>query len=173
MRKPHYAGRWLLFWGALALILSAGHELWTRYDTIKWTLDGLINLCAHEGIPLPRALSYFDPAMFLLMLYLLGLALLGLVSIAARNRPRAAYLLIPACFALGAACAPIQLTDLSALNMEAWFRLLPLGIIALGSLINLAQHHARRFKRREADDRSHGRNGANSRTAQLYRTRGA
>ncbi|MDL2205838.1 hypothetical protein LJC33_02865 [Eubacteriales bacterium OttesenSCG-928-N13] len=150
-KARRFSGRWLLFWGAIILLALSVRDLYVRIDTVSWAMKGLYNLCIHEGIPFARALTYFDNSMLMLISYLMLCTLLGLISLFARNRPGAGYLLIPMCLALGAwgVWGLHLVPNLLGLSMDG-LQLLPMAIIVLGCTINIVQslmrkrhHHSR------------------------------
>ncbi len=151
-----YSGRWLLFWGALILLVTSGYECYGRLDMLIWTVRGVYNLCRHEGIDFVRAWTYFEPGMFELVAHLAACAALGLLGLALRNKPRAGYL-----FLLGAAAIvgwgwwKLSLYDYRSLVQLKNLNLIPLLMMALGAVINLVQFYRRKSPR--AHDRETAR----------------
>ena len=146
MMKRRYAGRHLFTLGAILLLTWAGYELYARLDTIWWALSGLWRMCSNENIPFRRALSYFDPSMFRLVLFLFCCVVYALFCIALRNRPRGAYLIL----LLGVALAWFGLDYLGLLGSGRLelLKLIPLLMIAAGCLINLIQFYFGRYDER-------------------------
>lgn len=152
MQRQRYGGRTLILWGSLLLIFVSGYDFYTRFDTLWWALEGLYNLCVHEGIPFARALSYFDPSMAQRLALLLSAVLLGLFAFALRNRPRSGFVLIPASVGLGI-YAFFQRGFLP-IDLPGWAHALqwiPMAAIAAGFLVNLSQFYFRRRRAKKAE----------------------
>lgn len=151
MRRAKYAGRKALFWGGLLLLAWSGYEFWARLDTIKWAVQGVWNLSQGENIPFARAIGYFDPGMFSLMLFLLCCALLALMAVVFRNRPIFSVFAIPAVCALGwFYMTRVRVGDLSGISALDWaqdFKLIPMALIFIGALFNLLHHIVSRRQR--------------------------
>lgn len=154
MKKKHYAGRKLVFWGAVCLFLLSGYELYIRFDTVSWAIRGLINLCVHESIPFYRAISYFDGDMFVLLGELLAFMLLGIVAFSLRNRPRSGYFLILMSLLLAAYSSTNFV--LPGLNWTMWLKYIPALLICTGSIINIIHfHRALRHERQHYGRHAH------------------
>ncbi len=147
------AGRQLLFWGSLVLWVTAGYECYGRMDTLVWTVKGVYNLCRHEGVNFLRAWTYFEPGMFELVSYLCVCAVVGLLGVLLRNKARAGY------FFLGAVAAifcwgwlKLGLYDWRSMLQIRNLQLIPMAMIALGSVINMVQFY-RQYTHRRKDER--------------------
>lgn len=145
MQKRRYIGRRFLFWGGLALACWSGYELYARLDAMRGPLVMFWNLAVGEGIPVARAMQYVDWEILRVPAYLAGCALLGLAAMLLRNRPMAALLLMP----LGALVIwnDVDFTSPGLPAPQHLVKLIPVGLIVVGGLLNLcsrAFHAARR-----------------------------
>ncbi len=156
METLQAAGRRMLFWGALFLVIWAGYELSTRVDAMSRPLVMYYNMAVGEKIGLSAALKYVDWEILRVPGFLLGMILLGILALRSRRRPFMAYLLIPLCVA--AALYTVGARTLFSPDLWSMIKLLPLLLVALGSLLNLIFHHyLRQNRRRVAQDNRPGR----------------
>lgn len=168
MVKRRYAGRRLVFWGSLGLILASGFDFCIRFDMLWWTLSGLYNLCTAEGIPFFRALSYFDADMLRRLSLLFNTAGLGVFSLLLRNRPRAGFALIPLAIALGVYSFFQTGFILPAIpGVAHLLQWVPMAVIVVGCSINLGQFYAQRRKERLENENRPARQPGEFRRAPL------
>ena len=138
--SKQYAGRKLMFWGALALIALAGYECWARLDTLVWAAQGVMRMCIAERIPITRAVSYFDPKMFYLLAFLVLCVVVGLLAIVFRNKPAAGYVFLPLMLMISyVSFRSDGLLATDALKSIDPVKLVPMVAIVVGSIINLIQ----------------------------------
>ncbi|MDO4546936.1 MAG: hypothetical protein Q4D04_02440 [Clostridia bacterium] len=153
MEKRKYSGRQLILYGAVLLLVWAGYECYIRFEMLSQFLTGLINLCANEGVPFARAISYFPSSMFSIALYMLVLALFSVACVILRNRPMGDYVVLALTIAIAiTGGAWVGLFSLSVLNWAQSLKTVPLLMIAAGCVVNISQFHVSGIKKRRQDD---------------------
>lgn len=149
MEKRRYSGRYFLSLGAVALAIWAGYECWVRIDTIWWALKGVMDLCRAEGVPLARALGYFDVQMFYLTGFLLGCVIFSLITLLLRNRPLAGYAMLGLDGGLLWLGASLGLFGMDITSWMQSLKLFPLVLIGAGCIINLFHFYAARRRKKK------------------------
>lgn len=140
------AGRRMLFWGALLLIVWAGYELSTRLDAMSRPLTMYYQMAVGEKIGLSEALKYVDWEILRIPGFLLGCMALGLFAFLSRKKALLTLFVIPLCVL--AALFTVGAKTLFSPSLWSLIKLLPLLLIALGGSINLALYFIRRSRRR-------------------------
>ncbi len=157
MAAVREAGRRMLFWGALLLMAWAAYELSTRLDTLRLTTPTVMKMAADLHASLLDVLFKYGYINALkIPLFLLGCLVFGVIVLLFRNRPLAAYAFVPLCVLLVLISVDAKLF----FSKSLWelLKLIPLAVIALGSLIGLSFHYLikRRKKAAPADARPGG-----------------
>ncbi len=148
MEKLREAGKKMLFWGALALIIWAGYELSVRWDTLDKTTNTVLLMARDNRISLLDVLikyQYIDALRT--PFFLAACVIAGLIALLLRSRPLSAYALIPLCAAL--LWRQTEAKALFSANIWQMLKFLPLMLVILGSGINLAFYYYIK-KRRKA-----------------------
>ena len=141
------AGRRMLFWGALLLIAWAGYEFSTRLDAMNRPLAMYYQMAVGENVGLSAALKYVDWEILRIPGFLLGCMVLGFLAFLSRKKALLALIIIPLCVL--AALYTVGAKTLFSPDLWSLLKLLPLLLMALGGLINLALHFVRRSRRRK------------------------
>lgn len=143
------AGRRMLFWGALFLILWAAWELLIRIDAMIKPIRMFIRMAIGERIPLERVLNnYVDWSILEVPFFLLGCVVLGLLAFLNRKRALMGFALIP--LSVLAMYYSSGKTALLAPSFWQMLKLLPLLMVAAGSLIGLIFHFVIRARKKKA-----------------------
>ncbi|MHC1786083.1 MAG: hypothetical protein AB9880_03330 [Christensenellales bacterium] len=147
METLHQVGRRMLFWGALLLIMWAAYEFSTRVDAMSGPLVMYFNMAVGEKVGLAAALKYVDWQIFSAPAFLLGCVLLGLLALLSRGRSLLGFLVVPLCVlaVLYTAGAKVFFSP----DLWSLLKLLPLLLIALGSLVNLGLRFYLKKRRRQ------------------------
>jgi hypothetical protein len=139
------AGRRMLFWGALLLIVWAGYELSTRLDAMSRPLAMYYQMAVGEKIGLSAALKYVDWEILRVPGFLIGCIALGFFAFLGRRKALLALFLIPLCVLT--ALYTVGASTLFSPDLWSLIKLLPLLLITLGGLINLVLFFVRRSRR--------------------------
>lgn len=140
-RRPLF-GRHPLTLGALALLGLSGYELWIRVEDFwAWT-SGIRHLSQVRGTPFweDLAIVFEAPAMRALgykMLFLLLALIFALVCVICRNHAGGAPVLLALDIALTGCGAWLGLYSLRFTDWAQTLKLVPLGLIAAGCVINI------------------------------------
>ena len=145
METLQNAGRRMLFWGAMLLIVWAGYELSTRLDAMSRPLAMYYQMAVGEKIGLSAALKYVDWEILRVPGFLIGCMALGLFALLSRKNALLALFLIPLCVL--AALYTVGARTLLSPDLWSLIKLLPLLLITLGGSINLALFFIRRSRR--------------------------
>ncbi len=132
MEKRSVWGQKCLLWGALALIVHSVWALSLRLDAMYKPLKMFFDMAFGEHIPFSTAMGYFDWSILDVPLRLAASLVLGLMALLLRKRPGAAWFLMPASVLMG--FAGVSAMDLPVALPWNFVSLLPLGLVALGSL---------------------------------------
>ena len=151
-RRRPLTGRHGLTVGALALLGLSGYELWIRFEDFWAWFSGIRHLSAVRHTPFLEdlAIVFEAPEMRQLawkMAFLVLCCGFGLVCLLRRNRARGAWALLA--LALGLAGMGLWLGIYGISGWSQWIKLVPLGLIAAGSVTNRVQGSIRRRRRRE------------------------
>ena len=146
METLQNAGRRMLFWGALLLIVWAGYEFSTRVDAMSRPLAMYYQMAVGEKIGLDAALKYVDWEILRIPAFLLGCVLLGILALLSRRKALLSFLIIPLC--LLAALFTAGAKTLFSPDIWSMLKLLPVLLITLGGSVNLALYFIRRSRRR-------------------------
>lgn len=158
-RRRPLAGRHLLTFGALGLLGVSGYELWIRLEDFwAWT-KGVRHLSARRGTPFieDMMIIFEEPEMRQLgfkMLFLVITILFALVCLLRRSRARGGWLLLTLDAAVVGAGAWMGIYGFNPSNWAQMLKLLPLGMIAAGCIVNYI-HRGRIRKRIEARKARH------------------
>ena len=150
-RRPLH-GRHLLTLGALALLGLSGYELWIRLEDFwAWTA-GLRHLSEVRGTPFLQdlAIVFEAPEMRQLgfkMLFLLGAIIFAIICLFRRNRARGAWFLLLLDVALAVGGGLLGLYSLHPSDWAQVLKLVPLGLIAAGCIVNMIHRQALRRMR--------------------------
>lgn len=156
MERLQGVGRRMLFWGALSLLIWAAYELSTRLDAMSRPLMMYYNMAVGEKVGLSAALKYVDWEILRTPGFLLGMLVLGLLALRSRSRPWLGLVIVPLCVL--AAVYSVGARVLFSPTLWSLLKLLPLVLIAAGSLINiLFFRHLRANRRRVAEANQPGR----------------
>ena len=153
-RHPLF-GRHPLTLGAVALLGVSGYELWIRLEDFwAWTA-GIRHLSEVRGTPFIQDLGivFEAPEMRQLgfkLLFLLLAVIFSIVCVFRRNRSRGAWILLILDIALAAAGWRLGLYSYRPQDWAQTLKLLPLALIAVGCVTNIAQRAAMRRKLKEA-----------------------
>ena len=134
------AGRRLLFWGALILVLWAAYELFVRVDAMAIPLNMFFRMWVGEKVPFSRAVTYLDWRILKAPGLLALCILLGIIALTTRKRSKMGLLIIPLCILMGFMLVGER--GLVSPNIWQTLKLLPLIMMALGSLFSLIFHFA-------------------------------
>ncbi len=135
MERLSIAGKRMLFWGALSLMVWAAWELSIRIDAMSRPIMMYIRMAQGENIGFFKALKYVDWRILETPGFMLGMIVLGFLAFRSRRNPFWGFIIIPLCV-----LAALYTTGAKALfsgNLWQLIKLLPLVLIALGSLLNL------------------------------------
>lgn len=148
MEKLREAGKKMLFWGALALIIWAGYELSVRWDTLEKTTRTVRLMAGDLKASLYEVLfkyKYFDALKT--PIFLAACIIFGLLALLLRSRALSAYVMIP----LSGALIWQQAEAKALFSVSIWqmLKFIPLMLIILGSASNLLFHYYLK-KRRKA-----------------------
>jgi len=124
------AGRRLLFWGALILVLWAAYELFVRVDAMAIPLNMFFRMWVGEKVPFSRAVTYLDWRILKAPGLLALCILLGIIALTTRKRSKMGLLIIPLCILMGFLLVGER--GLLAPNIWQTLKLLPLIMMALG-----------------------------------------
>ena len=140
MHTLREAGKKMLFWGALALMIWAGYELSVRWDTLEKATNTVRLMAADLNASLFDVLfkyAYFEalktPA------FLAGCVIAGLLALLLRARPLSAIAIIPLCGVL--LWQQVEAKALFSVNVWQMLKFLPLLLVILGSAINLVFYY--------------------------------
>ena len=135
-KRRKYAGRRLIFWGALALAAWCGYELYVRLDAMLPPLKMFFALVTGEGIALETVMKYWDWTIFSVPAFLANCAAFALLSLALRNRPIGGLALVAGC--VGIALWGLGVDSLAAADLTQILRAAPLMSITAGCVVNMA-----------------------------------
>lgn len=138
MQKVGETGKSLLTWGALALIVWAGWELAIRVDAMAGPLTMFYDMAVGEKIGFFTALKYVKWEILAVPGYLLGCVILGILAIRSGRRYYLSYAVIP--LALLAGVYATRVKDILGINLWQKLKLIPLLMIIVGSVLNIALH---------------------------------
>ena len=149
--KPTSAliGRHPLTLGAVALLGVSGYELWIRLEDFwAWTA-GIRHLSEVRGTPFIQdlAIVFEEPRMRQLgfkMLFLALAVVFSIVCVFRRNRSRGAWALLILDIILAAAGWYLGLYSYRPQDWAQTLKLVPLVLIAVGCVTNIAQYAAQR-----------------------------
>lgn len=153
-RRRPLAGRHILTLGALALLGLSGYELWIRVeDFLAWT-SGIRHLSAVRGTPFVQDLSIVFEAQEMRelgykMLFLVLSMLFALICIVRRSRARGAWALMVLDLAVVGAGAYLGLYSLRFTDWAQTLKLVPLGLILAGCVINIIHRQTLRKRHRK------------------------
>ena len=153
-RRRPLAGRHILTLGALALLGLSGYELWIRVeDFLAWT-SGIRHLSAVRGTPFVQDLSIVFEAQEMRelgykMLFLVLSMLFALICVIRRKRAKGAWLLILLDLAVVGAGAYLGLYSLRFTDWAQTLKLVPLGLILAGCVINIIHRQTLRKRHRK------------------------
>ena len=150
MERLSEAAKRMLFWGALSLVVWAAWELSVRIDAMSRPIGMYVNMAVGERIGFFRALSYVDWKILETPGFLLGMVVLGLLSLRSRRRAGLSLLVVPLCVA--AALYTVGAKALFSGNLWHMIKLLPLLLIVLGSVLNLVVYRRVRDRYRGTGD---------------------
>lgn len=148
-KRPPLFGRHPLTLGALALLGLSGYELWIRVEDFwAWT-SGIRHLSQVRGTPFVQdlAIVFEAPEMRQLgykMLFLLGAVIFAIICVVCRSRGRGAWLLLALDIAVAAGGAVLGLYSPRPSDWAQVLKLVPLGLIAAGCVVNIAHSAALR-----------------------------
>ena len=140
--KKLFSGRHPLTIGSILLLIWSLLEVYFRLDTIWWALSGLMNLCVNEGIPFNRAVGYFDPSMFYLVIFTIVCLIFAILCLVFRNRPKAGYFMMLSATAIGG--VGLFRLDLLGTLPVGYLKIIPFALIIIGSVMNIIQFNRRR-----------------------------
>lgn len=151
-RRPLH-GRHPLTLGALALLGVSGYELWVRLEDFWAWSAGIRHLSQVRGTPFIQdlAIVFEAPEMRALgfkLLFLLGAVIFAVICLFRRSRARGAWVLLGLDIAFAGAGAFMGLYSLHPSDWLQGLKLLPLALIAVGCVMNLAHRAALRRKRK-------------------------
>ena len=155
-RRRPLMGRHPLTLGALALLGLSGYELWIRLEDFwAWTA-GIRHLSQVRGTPFVQdlAIVFEAPEMRQLgfkMLFLLGAVIFAIICLFRRNRAKGAWALMVLDLAVVGAGAYLGLYSLRFTDWAQTLKLVPLGLILAGCVINLI--HRQNLRRRHRKER--------------------
>lgn len=166
--KP-LGGSWMTIVCAALPLLSAW-EFCVRLDAMYKPLKMFFDLAVGEGIPLERAMNYFDWSILEPPLWLLACGLTGIIALFLSRRPLGSLLFTPLCALLAA----YGLNRQGTLFVDLWQLVHPalLIILATFGLINLLSYPLRRkhFLRSVSPDAPAPRLGDAPRLSRVSRT---
>ena len=146
--KRKLIGRHPLTLGALILLGLSVYEIWIRFDDFQAWFLGVRHLSEVRGTPfLEDLLIIFEvPEMKQLglkMLYLAAMIIFAVICIFRRSRPKGMWLIF--ILTIMSAAGGILLEIYSFASWIQIIKLIPLALMAVGSMSNMAQrkkHHA-------------------------------
>ena len=147
MEMLQNAGRRMLFWGALLLIVWAGYELSTRLDAMSRPLAMYYQMAVGEKIGLSAALKYVDWEILRIPGFLISCMALGFFAFLSRKKALLALFVIPLCVLT--ALYTVGARTLFSPDLWSLIKLLPLLLITFGGVINLVIFFVRRARRRK------------------------
>lgn len=152
-------GRHPLTIGAVILLGLSIYEFWIRFDDFQAWFLGVRHLSEVRGTPFLEdlAIIFEVPEMRLLgfkMMYLAAVIIFAVVCLVRRNRYRMMWLLL--ILDIAAAAAGVYLEFYAVSSWVQLLKLIPLGLIAAGSISNMAQWRKHRHaSRRQYPDNGH------------------
>ena len=147
MHTLREAGKKMLLWGALALMIWAGYELSVRWDTLTKTTNTVRLMALDLKASLMAVLFRYDYIEALKTpLFLLGCVIVGLLALLLSARPLSAYLILPLCALL--LWQQVEARALFSASVWQMLKFLPLLLVTLGSLLNLAFYYYLKKRRR-------------------------
>ena len=151
-RRPLH-GRHPMTLGALALLGVSGYELWVRLEDFWAWSAGIRHLSQVRGTPFIQdlAIVFEAPEMRALgfkLLFLLGAVIFAVICLFRRSRARGAWVLLGLDIAFAGVGAFMGLYSLHPSDWLQGLKLLPLALIAVGCVMNLAHRAALRRKRK-------------------------
>lgn len=159
--RRRYCGRGVMIFGALLLLIMTGYETWVRWDDLNAFISSVqyFSEVRQESFLENLAVFLQAPAMNALlfkMIFLLGCVIFSTAVLILRNRPMAAYVLLPAdlaAFLLG--CFVLGMLSLDFGNILQAVKLLPLLMIFCGCVMNLSEFYVRRHRQRRQNRSIH------------------
>ncbi len=134
------AGKRLLFWGALVLVLWAAYELYIRVDAMIRPLGMFFRMWIGEKVPINRAVTYIDWKILEIPGYLALCVLLGVYVLLGRKK--IATWVIALVLSVALAVLSAGLSALLAPSLWQMLKLTPLVLIFLGALLRLIAHNS-------------------------------
>lgn len=136
-------GRHPLTIGALILLGLSIYEIWIRFDDFQAWILGVKHLSDVRGTPFLEdlAIIFEVPEMQQLgfkMLYLAAVIIFSIICLARRNRWKGMWLHLLFAFAFAAAGIWLEIYALS--TWVQLIKLIPLALIAIGSISNMVLH---------------------------------
>ena len=156
-RRPHRRrplhGRHPLTVGALALLGVSGYELWVRLEDFWAWSSGIRHLSKVRGTSFVQdlAIVFEAPEMRALgfkLLFLLGAVIFAVICLFRRNRASGAWVLLGLDVALAGAGAFMGLYTLHPSDWLQGLKLVPVALIAVGCVTNLAHRSALRRRKK-------------------------
>ncbi len=147
MERLSEAGKRMLFWGALSLVIWAAWELSIRVDAMSRPLAMYVRMAQGENIGLVKALKYVDWKILETPGFMLGMILLGLLALHSRRKPIWSLVILPLC--VMAALFAVGAKALFSGNLWHLIKLLPLVLITIGSVLNLLIYRRVRSRYRD------------------------
>ena len=148
MSQLREAGKKMVFWGAMLLFLWAGYELSVRWDTLSKSTHTVYLMAKELKASLFDVLFKYHYYEALKLPIFLGFCLLfALLVFVFRSKPLAAYAAIP----LSILFIWVSIDARVFFSRSLWelFKLLPLLLIIVGSLINLVFFYYIRERRKK------------------------
>ncbi|HSK67888.1 MAG TPA: hypothetical protein VLA21_01360 [Candidatus Limnocylindria bacterium] len=149
MKALEGAGRRMVFWGGVALILWAAYEFAVMFNAMFGLIRTIFEISRDAQYPLSAALSTMfrnSGTEFLTLLFLLGCVALGAFALLTRGRPVAGFVTAALC-AL-AILYVLGHTPLMRVNLLQKLKLLPFVLVGAGSVLTavpaLRERRARR-----------------------------
>ena len=136
MKSLELSGRRMVFWGALLLIGWAVYELSIRFEEMVTWLSPVYSLVKDGKITIWDYFSRVNWARLRTHLFLAACVLLGLYTLLARSRPILSLISLPLAILMGILF--LGSTSLMQANLWQKLKLIPLVLIALGSIIVFA-----------------------------------
>lgn len=134
------AGRRMLFWGALILVVWAAYELFVRVDAMALPLGMFFRMWFGEKVPFGRAITYVDWRILETPGLLVLCILLGVIALSTRRKVKMGLVIIPLSVLMGFVLVGVR--GLITPNIWQTLKLLPLILMVLGSLFSLIFHYA-------------------------------
>ena len=136
------AGRHPLTIGALILLGLSVYEFWIRFEDFEAWMLGIHHLSQVRGTSFFEDLGiiFEVPAMRQMafkMLYLLAVVIFAIVCIICRNRHRGMWIILILAILAGAGGVFLEIYALT--SWVQIIKLIPLGLIAVGSITNMAR----------------------------------